>query len=393
MGDAPYPWVVRVLFLVTRFPHPPRRGDQVRAFHHLRHLAGRHEITLCHVGASPSAADITALESLGLGVEVIPNGSAISAVRLGRGVADRRPFQSLRVASRRLSARVRALARGMDVVHAQLVRTGPLVDGLGVPVVFDLVDALSMNLDRRSAHDRGPSRWAAAVEARRLGPYERALAARAAGVAVSTADDAAAIGHSTIEVVPNGVDLDGFGHRPGPRANSLVVFAGNLGYFPNVDAAITLARLIMPAIRTRVPEARLLLAGARPTRAVRRLVGPMVELLDEPDDLAPVIASAAVTVIAMRAGSGIQNKVLEAMAVGTPVVTTARVAAAVGARHGEHVLIAEGVDEFAAATVDLFGDRDRAGTLAIAARRMVEEHYRWETSAAAIERLWTRAVG
>ena len=333
------------------------------------------------------------MESLGLRVEVIPNGGPVAALRMARGLWDRRPVQSLPVVSRRLSSRVKALATGADVVHAQLVRTGPLVDGVEIPVVFDLVDALSMNLDRRSDHDRGPSRWAAAVEARRLGPYERVLAASAAGAAVSTADDAAAIGDPAIEVVPNGVDLDGFALRTGGRSDPVVVFAGNLGYFPNVDAAITLARLIMPAIRARVPEARLLLAGARPTRAVRRLVGPMVELLDEPDDLAPVIASAAVTVIAMRAGTGIQNKVLEAMAVGTPVVTTARVAAAVGARHGEHVLIADGVDELAAEAADLLTDKDRAGALAIAARRMVEEHYRWEASAAAIEQLWTRAVG
>ncbi|OFW65755.1 MAG: hypothetical protein A2Z12_03960 [Actinobacteria bacterium RBG_16_68_21] len=384
---------MRVLFVVTRLPHPPRRGDQVRAYHHLRHLAGRHEIICCLVGPPVPAADVAAVATLGVAVEVIPTRWSTAAARMGSALWDRRPFQALPAASPRARSRVAELAEGVDVVHAQLVRTGPLVEDLEVPVVIDMVDALSMNLERRRTHDRGPLRLAAAVEARRLVPYERALAKHAAGVAVSSADDAAAIGDDAIAVVPNGVDLVAFSFRPHPRPDPVVVFGGNLGYFPNVDAAVTLAREIMPAIRTEVPGARLVLAGARPARAVRRLAGDRVTLIADPEDLAAQVGAAAVTVVAMRAGSGIQNKVLEAMAAGTPVVTTARVAAAVGATPGEHLLIGEGVDALAAAATKLLTDRVRAENMAIAARTLVEEQYRWETSAAGIEALWERAVG
>ncbi|MFH1103337.1 MAG: glycosyltransferase [Actinomycetota bacterium] len=384
---------MRVLFLVTRFPHPPHRGDQVRAYHHLVHLARRHEITLCVIGRMPSAVDLAAVTRLGVSVELIPNEPIVAGLRMLRGLWDRRPIQALWVGSSGARSRVRALAADADVVHAQLVRTGLLIDGLGVPVVLDLVDALSMNLGRRSDHDRGPRRWASAIEARRLGTFERSLAGRVAGVAVSTADDASAIGEPAVEVVPNGVDLATFPFHSHPRPDPVVVFAGNLGYFPNVDAARTLARDIMPGIRHRMPAARLVLAGARPSRTVRRLQGTGVELITEPDDLAPVVGAAAVAVVPMRAGTGIQNKVLEAMAVGTPVVTTARVAAAVGAVHGEHLLIADGVDEFAAAAASLMTDPRGAAGVAANARRFVEERYRWEASAAAIERLWRSAVG
>ena len=382
-----------MLFLVTRFPYPPRRGDQVRAYHHLVHLARRHEITLCVVGRRPSPDDLTAVTRLGISVDVIANEPAVAGLRMVQGAWDRRPIQALWSGSPRARSRVRALAAEADVVHAQLVRTGPLFEGLEVPVVLDMVDALSMNLGRRSDRDRGPRRWASAIEARRLGSYERSLAGRVAAVAVSTADDASAIGEPSVEVVPNGVDLVAFPFHSHPRPEPVVVFAGNLGYFPNVDAARTLARDIMPAIRNRMPAARLVLAGARPSRTVRHLQGTGVELITGPDDLAPVVGAAAVAVVPMRAGTGIQNKVLEAMAVGTPVVTTARVAAAVGAVHGEHLLIADGVDEFAAAAASLMTDPRGAAGIAASARRFVEERYRWEASAAAIERLWRSARG
>lgn len=331
------------------------------------------------------------MEQLGVSVETIPIARLAGVVRMGRAAWDRRPIQALPAASRRARSRVGDLSAGVDVVHAQLVRTGPLIEDLGVPVVVDLVDALSMNLERRSTHDRGWRRMASAVEARRLLPYERVLAGRAVAVAVSSADDAAAIAVDGIEVIPNGVDLEAFAYRPHPRPDPVVVFAGNLGYFPNVHAAVILAERIMPAIRDRVPGARLVLAGARPARAVRQLAGDLVSVVADPHDLGALVGSAAVTVVPMRAGSGIQNKVLEAMAAGTPVVTTGRVASAVGALDGEQVVIGEEPDELASAAAALLLDAGRAGRIAGAARRLVEHRFRWETSADAIEALWLRA--
>jgi sugar transferase (PEP-CTERM/EpsH1 system associated) len=382
---------VRVLFLATRFPYPPRRGDQVRAFHHLRHLAPHHDLTLCVVGAPPDPTARGVVESMGIRVRSIGNPVPFRAARLVRAAWDRRPFQVLPVVASRLRGEVARLAADHDVVHAQLVRTGPLVEDLAVPVVIDLVDALSMNLERRSAHDRGPGRWAAAWEARRLPSYERRLAAHAAAAVVSTADDAAAIGDPSIHVVPNGVDTTAFAYDPTPRADQVLVFAGNLGYFPNVDAAVTLAAEVLPAVRRTVPGARVVLAGARPTRTVRHLASPVVSVVADPDDLAPVVAAAAVAVVPMRAGTGIQNKVLEAMSVGTPVVTTARVASAVGGRHEEHLLVAEGTDGFAAAVARVLADPSLAASLATRGRALVEERYRWEASAAAIGALWESA--
>ena len=389
---------MKVLFLVTRLPVPPWRGDQVRAFHHLRLLAQAHEITCCALLTRPPPACLRAeVEALGVRLVVVPLGRLGAAPALARGLlGDRRPFQVLLYARRRAANAVARLGAraGFDVVHAQLVRAAPyLPPGRQPPVVVDLIDALSANFARRAVSERGPVGAVAAWEAARLARFEARLVAEVAAVLVVSEADRAALGGERVTVVPNGVDAVAFAYREDGRPPARVVFGGNLGYFPNVDAACWLARDIFPRIRRALPAAELLLVGARPARAVRALAGtPGVALAAEVPTMAPEIAGATVAVVPVRAGSGMQNKVLEAMAVGTPVVTTPRAAAALDAEPGEHLLVAEDAAGLASAALDLLRDARRARAMARAARALVERRYRWEDSAAAVEAAWRRAV-
>ena len=389
---------MKVLFLVTRLPVPPWRGDQVRAFHHLRLLARRHEITCCALLTRAPPARLRAeVEGLGVRLVVVPLGLLGTAPALARGLlGDRRPFQVLLYARRRAAGAVARLGAqgGYDVVHAQLVRAAPYLPRDGSPpVVVDLIDALSANFARRAASERGPIGAVAAWEAARLARFEARLVADAAAVLVVSGAEREALGGERVTVVPNGVDPVAFAYREDGRPPARVVFGGNLGYFPNVDAACWLARDIFPRIRGALPAAELLLVGARPARAVRALARtPGVRLAAEVPAMAPEIAQATVAVVPVRAGSGLQNKVLEAMAVGTPVVTTPRAAAALDAEPGEHLLVAEDAPGLAAAALDLLRDPARARAMARAARALVERRYRWEDSAAAVERAWQRAV-
>jgi polysaccharide biosynthesis protein PslH len=387
---------LRVLVLATRLPVPPWRGDQMRAYHHLRLLAGRHDVTLWAMPLRPPApAQVEAVRGLGVRVHVLPLGLGGALAALAHGLVDATPLQVLLFRRRRAVAAVRALfaRERFDVVHAQLVRTGAYwPDADGPPVVLDLIDALSENFARRAARERGVSKLVSTLEEGRLRRYERALVARAAATLVVAEPDRRALASPRVRVVPNGVDLQAFAFRPGGGVAGRIVFAGNLGYFPNVDAARWLVDEILPAVRRSVPDASVHLVGARPSRAVRTLARrPGVSLAAEVPAMAPEIASGAVTVIPMRSGSGMQNKVLEAMAVGTPVVTTSQVAAAFEARDGEHLVLGDTTEALAAGAVALLREPARARRLADAARSFVERGYGWESSADALEAAWRAA--
>ena len=350
---------MKVLFLVTRLPVPPWRGDQVRAYHHLRQLAPRHDITCCALVTRPPPDGLRAVvEALGVRLEVVPLGTLGALPALARALlGDSRPLQVLLYLRQGACRRVAELLRAgrFDVVHAQLVRTAPyLPEDDRSPVVLDLIDALSANLAGRARRERD-----------------------------------ALCGGERIAVVANGVDTEAFAFRDGPRPAARVVFAGNLGYFPNVDAARWLVADIFPWIRATLPEAEVHQVGARPARAVRALVRtPGVTLAAAVPDMAPELAAATVALVPMRAGTGLQNKVLEAMAVGTPVVATPSVAAALDVTPGTHLMVAGDAAELAAATVALLRDPARARAMATAARGLVERRYRWDDSAAGVEAAW-----
>jgi glycosyltransferase involved in cell wall biosynthesis len=378
---------VRVLYVVTRSPHDPRKGDQRRSFHLIEHLARRHDITVAVLSPTLDEADLTGIGRLGVEVAHLP---VRGWWRLAGFFLDRRPFQVLPFAGSGVRKAMTSLADGKDLVHGHLIRSVPALPE-GTPVVVDLVDAMSLNMQRRAEHDRLLG-WAARWEAGRMSRYERLVTERFATI-VAAADDAAHLGGSPA-VVPNGVDLEQFPLSSEGRAPATVVFAGNLGYFPNADSAAILAEQVMPSLRRLVPDAVLVLAGSSPGSAVLRLADEhRVRVVADPADLGAIVAAATVAVVPMRAGTGIQNKVLEAMAVGTPVVTTDRVASATGAVDHEHVVVAEGTEEMAGAAAMLINDPPEAARIAGNARRLVEADFTWEAAARGVEAVWRRAVG
>ena len=184
-------------------------------------------------------------------------------------------------------------------------------------------------------------------------------------------------------MIPNGVDLDRFAFSDPAERPPVMIFFGNLGYFHNVEPARFLASEVLPRVRRRVPEAVLRIAGARPTASLRRAVEVRgAELIDSPADLIGELRRAAVAVLPMFSGSGIKNKVLEAFAVGLPVVANASgVEGIVGARAGEHYLLGEGADELAARAAELLVDASARSRLAAASRALVDANYSWDHQA------------
>ena len=383
-----------VLFLAHRIPYPPDRGDKIRSWHLLKHLGRLAPVHLaCFADDAADAAHLPALrEAMGgrLGeahVEVRRTSkprAALRAVREGKPVsltlfdgAGLRAFVDRLLAGGRVGA-VFAFSGQM----AKFVPERP-----GRRFVIDLGDVDSAKFAAYAEAARGPMRWAWRREAARLAAFERTVAARADVVTLVSEAEAdllrARTGLANIRSLSNGIDLAFFDRAADfPRLNPaergpgpLLLFTGQMDYPPNVDAVRWFAREVLPL----VPGAGFVVAGRDPTPAVRRLASEQVRVTGAVDDMRSWLDAADLVVAPLRIARGIQNKVLEAMAMAKPVVATPAAFEGIEAEPGRDLLVADGAADMAAAIRRLVEAPGEAAALGRAARARMARAYAWES--------------
>lgn len=389
-----------ILFLCHRIPFPPDRGDKIRSYHLLRRLA---DIAPVHAGCfadddrdmnfAGDMARITASQCV-----LMRNRSR--AVAGLTGLAQR---QSLLVAlfdhprlhdwvARTLAERPIA---AVVAYSAQMAHFVPVL-GPGRRFLMDFVDFDSAKYAAYGAQGRGPMGWINRREGRLLFDFERAVAARAdVCTFVSEAEAAmfrAATGEGTDKVVAlaNGVALDYFDPAAAfapvkPGEGPLLVFTGQMDYRPNIEAVDSFARATLPAIRAIYPGARFAIVGRNPARTVQALGAlPGVIVTGGVPDVRGWLAAADVVVAPLRIARGIQNKVLEAMAMARPVVASPQAAEGIDAIDGVHFIVAADPAEEAGKICALLGDPSHGARLGRAARSRVEARYRWSETLGAL---------
>ena len=386
---------MRILFITPRFPYPPLKGDSLRAYHQMRVLSPHHSITLLSMAESPvSQDDYEQVAALCEQVTVVPLPRLRAAANLGAGVASRQPLQ---VSYYRSAAFRRQLAAAIscgafDVAHVTLIRMLPYVWDLGQPpVVVDLIDSLSLNLADRRDGVRGPKRLGYEMEYRRVRDYERAVVEHFPALVVSSEADRQVLGGERITVIPNGVDLDRFPFRgQDGRDPATLIFTGNMGYHPNEEAVIWFAAQVWPLLRRERPHLHFQVVGTGPGERVRALAAPGsgFEVLGRVPSVTDYLGRATMAVASMRSGSGIQNKVLEALAMGTPVVASSIANRGVQGTPGRDLLVADDPSAFASAVLRLLDEPSMRAHLAESGRAFVEENYRWEQHGARLTEIY-----
>jgi sugar transferase (PEP-CTERM/EpsH1 system associated) len=377
-----------VLYLAHRVPYPPDKGDRIRAFHLLRHLARHARVYLACLADEPVDAGV--VEALGRYAEqvaVAPLGGWRRWARALGSVARGRTVTEGAFRSPRLGADLRGWARRTPF-HATLASSSGMAqyqrlpDLRGIPAVVDLTDVDSQKWYDYAAAGAGPRAWLHRLEGRRLRRLEQELSAWAQAVTVVTQAEAALYRQfapeAAVHVIGNGVDLDYFRPVPVPEQTDLV-FVGALDYRPNVDAANWFSREVWPLVHARRPDARLCLVGRRPAPAVRALAQiPGVEVVGQVPDVRPYVARAAVAVVPLRLARGVQNKVLEALAMGRATVASPTTLAGLQGPATPGVLMASAVQEWVDAVLRLLEDEPLRHRLGSAGRRYVEQHHCWE---------------
>ncbi|MBK8284962.1 MAG: glycosyltransferase [Ahniella sp.] len=389
---------MRVLFVTHRFPGAAFRGDQVRARAQIRELSQRHNITLLTFQRLPETHQaLAAMRDLGVEVIMVPRDRLAMLLRAAWAMFSGRAIQlalfDAPALREQFAATLCALPR-FDLVHLQLIRLERLIEEAhSVPVVLDLVDALSVNMSSRAESARWPVPRLYCEEGRRLARHEELAVKRVAGSVISANTDAIALGSpDRLVVAPNGVDLDEFSEGPDAAVREHLIFHGNWAYGPNQSGLRWLLRTVMPRVWQTRPDVRLRLAGANPER-IRSLLGDArIDLLGQVPSPAAALQRAAVSVAPVHAGSGQSLKILEAMACGTPVVTTRRAATAIAGDGTCPCLAADDPDTFAEAILRLLDDVPDRRRLAAASRGFVESTFSWAHSNAVLESVWNQAA-
>ena len=268
-----------------------------------------------------------------------------------------------------------------EAIYCQLLRTAKYVENVkDIPKIIDFQDAFSKGIERRLETDSWYFKPVLRSELRRLNQYEQHVFKEFDHCTIISEQDRDQLPfeqRNDVVIVRNGVELDDF--KPSSDSKSVeVLFAGNMGYPPNVEGAIFLEKEVMPLVRMKIPTAKLMLAGARPDQKVKDLASELTEVTGWVDDIRDCYAKAKVFVAPMMIGTGLQNKLLEAMAMEIPCVTSTLANNAIQAKPDEEILIAKSPNEYAEHILSLLADRTKSDSIAQAGHTLVSEHFSWE---------------
>lgn len=387
---------MNVLLLCHRFPFPPKDGSRVRAFNMIKHLAAQHRVSVASLARSPAeAAQEEKLREHCHEVLVETVSAPAAVVRMAARLPSGGPSSMGYFYSPRLARRVRAaLDRGaFDLIVVHCSSVAPYVAACrGIPKLLDFADMDSQKWLAYARFKPFPLSLGYWLEGRKLERAEAQLARRFDVCTCITQAEQQTLNALAPEVpsgwFPNGVDLDYFTVASAGYDPARICFVGRMDYFPNQQAMIAFCRDVLPRIRAVRPEASLTIVGAEPSRAVRALGKlPGVEVTGTVADVRPYVQSAVATVAPLGIARGTQNKILESWAMGVPVVASSRAAAGVDALPGEHLLVADSAEAFAAAVVGLITDAEQRRRLSAAGRARVEEIYTWPAAMARFDRL------
>lgn len=389
--------MARVLYLPHRLPYPPDKGDKVRSHHILQALSRRHRVRvgtfiddphdLRHVAALSHLCDEPFVCRLG---PIRARLRALLAL-LGTG-----PVSVAYYRDRSLRRWVRDLCERslVDVVVVSSSQMATYVEGLTVPVLMDFIDVDSDKWRQYGESARGVARWLYRRESSALAVFERQVAGRAyRSFFVSRREldlfqrQAGSEAGARARVLDNGVDTEYFAPAgttasPYPAGEIPVVFTGTMSYRPNADAVTWFAQQVLPVLRPRWPALRLSIVGRHPAADVKRLEGPAVRVTGAVDDVRPWLQHAAVAVAPVRMACGVQNKILEALAMARPVVASAESLAALDVVPGLHVTSATGAAGFAEAIDRLLADPAAARRMGAAGRQWMQTRYDWTANLA-----------
>jgi sugar transferase (PEP-CTERM/EpsH1 system associated) len=384
---------VKVLAILPRFPHPIDKGDKLRAFHQLRELSRNHEIylfALCEQEVTQD--DLDAVSVFCKQIELFRLNRLRIFWRLFRHIFSKLPLQTAYYFDDRAARCLFEFSEKIqpDVAYFQLVRCAEYVDSVKCPSVLDFQDAMSENMKLRARKESFWLRPVFGMESKRLKRYEVLCSQRFQGLTIISEKDKSLLPEEAAKkcrVVKNGIDVSFYQTSYPDAVSSDIVFVGAMSYLPNVDAAEYLVYDILPRLASAQLFPKVRIVGADPSPRVLKLASAQVQITGRVEDTRPYYRGAKMLVAPMFISTGVQNKILEAMSMGIPVITTPEAASALNGGDSLPLLTASDPVEFAAHITYILENPRKAELLAADALPFVRRLFSWESSAMELEKV------
>ena len=373
---------MKILFLTPRFPYPPLKGEQLRAYNFIKLLSQRgHEIFLLSFGDKNDELHIPRLRKYCGQIKLIRLSLAEKALNFVKCFISRYPMQLFPFFSKKMSAEISCILEDnkIDLAQIELVRMAHFSGYFKkTPVVLDLVDCLALNMQRRHQKEKHFKKAAFYLEWGRMKRYEdHILSGKGRFLVVSNAEKKALGGKNNIDVIPVGIDVPKAASPLSKKMNK-IIFTGNMSYFPNKNAVKHFIKHIFPLIKKEIPSAEFHIVGANPPKKILSLHnGKDIFVHGFVENMSDHIRTSCVAVAPLTTGTGIQIKVLEAMACEVPVVATSCAVQGIDCENGKHVLVADEPKAFAQRVIELMKNEAERIKLASKALQLIKDEYNW----------------
>ncbi|MCX6245680.1 MAG: glycosyltransferase [Bacteroidetes bacterium] len=384
---------MKLFFLLPRVPYPTEKGDKLRAFNQLKQLSRRHEVILCALNDSFLHEDaVEVLSKYAKSVYILPMSKISIYFHLVQTLFSDKPLQVGYFYNKKTDGIIRSLIEKHkpDHIFCQLIRVAEYMRGVPIPKTLDYQDVFSKNVERRLETSPFYMKPFLKMEYRRLLRYEHDVFEMFDNKIIISAPDRDLIPHpdrEQIVVVRNGVDTTFFSPQPEDKEYDLV-FTGNMGYPPNINAAEYLVHKILPLVQKQKPGINVLIAGANPHIRVSVLKSDRVEVSGWVPDMRKCYAKAKIFIAPMQIGTGLQNKLLEAMAMQIPCITSSLANQALEAKENEEILIAETPEAYAQHILFLLDNPEKAKKIARTGYEYILSNFSWEAETDKIEKLF-----
>ena len=383
---------MKIFVLLPRIPFPLEKGDKLRAFNQIKQLAKHNEIVLCALNDNPKVNEQDAFHALQpycQSINFIKITKPQILLGLVRAFLKGLPMQCGYFYNRKAVKKIDALIakHKPDMLFGQLLRVAEYIRHKDLPKAIDYQDIFSYGMKRRADIASFVTRPIYNMEYRRLSRYEAAIFEDFDVKTIISEPDKALFPHerrNEILVIPNGVDHDYFNPQEREKSYDLV-FTGNMSYPPNVNAVEYLANEILPVVWKTLPDVKLYIAGATPDPKVKKATSERIIVSGWLDDIRDAYAQSRVFIAPMRIGTGLQNKLLEAMSMRLPSITSPLANASLGAKPDEEILIGNNAEEMAQHIITLLTDQEKAERLALAGYNFTNRVYDWDKATAIME--------